>query len=112
MQKQSAFLNVVVKKFAGARPGFNPRPPESLPPLSKRGIVGRALPAFASEVGRGVPTAPQRAEDSAPCQCWPHEDCANEPSPLHCFGEDRALWALGARLALVLVLLATPLSAA
>ncbi len=32
---------------------------------------------------------------------WRHEDCANEPSPLHCFGEERTLWTLGAKVALV-----------
>ena len=41
------------------------------------------------------------AEDShAP---WPNEYCANEPSPLRCFGELRALWALGAKAVLVLL---------
>src|SRR5262245_6779470 len=112
MQKQSAFMNVVVRKFAAARRRLNPRPPEPLPPLSKRGIASRALPASLKSVGRGILTATRRAEDSPACHIWPQEDCANEPSPLHCFGEDRALWALGARLALLLVLLAMPLSAA
>lgn len=35
---------------------------------------------------------------------WPHEDCANEPSPLHCFGEARTLWMLGAKVTLALLL--------
>jgi catechol 2,3-dioxygenase-like lactoylglutathione lyase family enzyme len=41
---------------------------------------------------------------------WPSEHCANEPSPLHCFGEARTLWALGARVALVLALLVASLA--
>jgi catechol 2,3-dioxygenase-like lactoylglutathione lyase family enzyme len=42
---------------------------------------------------------------------WPQEDCANEPSPLHCCAESRALWTLGARVGLVLAMLIAPLAA-
>jgi catechol 2,3-dioxygenase-like lactoylglutathione lyase family enzyme len=41
---------------------------------------------------------------------WPQEDCANEPSPLHCFAEQRTLWALGAKVALVLLSFVVSLS--
>src|SRR5437667_6146965 len=47
MRKQSAFLEVVVSKFAGARQRRNPRPSESLPSSpSIRGDAAAALPAF------------------------------------------------------------------
>src|SRR5262245_41459262 len=110
MQKQNAFMNVIVKKFAGAARRLHPRPPESLPRLSHRGKAVAASPAFSNRVGRGVLTAPRRAEDSPPHHVWPQEDCANEPSPLHCFGEQRALWALAAKVSLILVLLVASLS--
>ena len=38
---------------------------------------------------------------------WPHEDCANEPSPLQCFAEQRTLWMLGAKVAFILLLFVT-----
>src|SRR5262245_12784039 len=110
MQKQNAFMNVIVKKFAGAARRLHPRPPESLPRLSHRGKAVAASPAFSNRVGRGVLTAPRRAEDSPPHHVWPQEDCANEPSPLHCFGEQRALWALAAKVSLILLLLIASLS--
>src|SRR5437867_3885470 len=47
MRKQSAFLEVVVSKFAGARRRRNPRPSESLPSSpSIRGDAAAAPPAF------------------------------------------------------------------
>src|SRR6266545_6739995 len=46
MQKPSAFLNVVVRRFARARRRLNPRPPETPPSPSHRGDAVRALPAF------------------------------------------------------------------
>jgi catechol 2,3-dioxygenase-like lactoylglutathione lyase family enzyme len=95
MQKQNAFMNVVVRRFAGARQRLNPRPPKSPPFLSQRGVAVRALPALSK----------------APPDAWPHEDCANEPSPLHCFGEHRALWTLGAKVVLLLLLAIASLAA-
>src|SRR5574341_160426 len=92
MRKQSPFLNVVVRKFAGAARRLNPRPSESLP--SSPSIRGNAVAA---------PPAFQRSAEDA----WLHEDCANEPSPLHCFGEARTLWMLGAKVALALMLFIT-----
>src|SRR5262245_57808723 len=110
MQKQNAFMNVVVKKFAGAARRLHPRPPESLPPLSNRGKAVAAPPAFSESVGRDVLTALRQAEDSPPYDLWPQEDCANEPSPLHCFGKHRALWALAAKVSLIVLLLVASLS--
>src|SRR5262245_8122965 len=111
MRKQSPFLNVVVRKFSSAARRLNPRPLESLSSSSSiRGNAVAARPAF-SPAGRAVHSPPQRGEDTASYQVWPHEDCANEPSPLHCFGESRALWALGARVVLVLALLVASLAA-
>src|SRR5262245_18682659 len=110
MRKQSPFLNVFVRKFTGAARRLNPRPSESLP--SSPSIRGNAVavpPPF-SPAGRSVHHPPQRAEGTAFYQVWPHEDCANEPSPLHCFGESRILWVLGARVALVLALLVASLA--
>ena len=43
---------------------------------------------------------------------WPQEDCANGPSPLHCFGETRTLWVLGAKVTLALLLFITAAQAA
>src|SRR5262245_31109756 len=110
MQKQTAFMNVVVKKFAGAARRLHPRPPESLPPLSNRGKTVAASPAFSKRVGSSVLAPTRRAEDSLPHHVWPQEDCANEPSPLHCFGEQRALWALAAKVSLIVLLLVASLS--
>jgi catechol 2,3-dioxygenase-like lactoylglutathione lyase family enzyme len=95
MRKQSPFLNVVVRKFTGAARRRNPRPSESLLSPSIRGNAVAAPPAF-SKVGR--------TEDSPPCLAWPQEDCANEPSPLHCFSEQRTLWALAAKVSIALLL--------
>src|SRR5215470_16943857 len=103
MRKQSAFTHVVVKRFAGARQRLNPRPPESLPLLSNRGKAVRALPAFSQS------TTTQHQDEMPNNQFWPQEDCANEPSPLHCFGEQRALWMLGARTLLLVFCLALSL---
>src|SRR6266705_2418104 len=115
MRKQSAFMNVVVRKFVRARQRLTPHPPESLPLLSHWGEAARALPAFQSvdfsplQPGRlkGQPTQVPAPLNSA----WPQEDCANEPSLLHCFGEARALWALGAKVGLVLWFLVISLAA-
>src|SRR6266487_3720133 len=84
MRKPSPFLNVVVRKFAGAARRFDPRPSESLPSSpSIRGNAAAAPPAF----------------PSAPAQAWPHEDCANEPAGFFACGERNALWALGMKVA-------------
>src|SRR5688500_626727 len=95
MQKQSAFMNVVVRRFAGARQRLNPRPPKSPPLLSKRGVAVRALPSLS------------KASPSV----WSHEDCATEPSPLVSFGEQRALWTLAAKVALLVLLSIVSLTA-
>src|SRR5262245_42962178 len=104
MRKQSPFLNVIVRRFAGAARRMNPRPSESLPSPSIRGNAVAAPPAF-SPAGRTIYSRPRRGEDSASYQVRSHEDCADQPSPLHCSGESRALWTLGARVALVVALL-------
>src|SRR6266516_3394675 len=89
MRKQSAFMNVVVRRFAGAARRLDPRPSESLPySLSIRGNADVAPPAFQ----KSLPIA------------WPQEDCANEPAGFFACGEQTPLWALGARGALVLLL--------
>src|SRR2546426_12377751 len=95
MRKQRAVMNAVVRRFAGAARRLNPRPPESLPPHSIRGDAVAAPPAF-----------PQ-----PPSGAWPQEDCANEPAAFFACGEPNALWALGARAALVLLLFVVSLSA-
>src|SRR5439155_17880116 len=95
MRKQSAFMNVVVRRFGGAARRLNPRLSESLPLVpSIRGDAVAASPAF-----------PQ-----SPPSAWPHEDCANAPAGFFACGESNALWALGARVALVLLLFVVSLS--
>src|SRR5438093_11342672 len=98
MRKQSAFMNVVVRRFAGAARRLDPRPSESLPySPSIRGNADVAPPAFQ----KCLPIA------------WPQEDCANEPAGFFACGEQNSLWALGARVALVLLLfVASPSSPA
>src|SRR5436190_21112079 len=80
MRKQSAFMNVVVKKFVRARQRLTPLPPDSLPLLSHRGEAVRALPAFSTSPKPTVPITCPAGEDSSHYQIWPQEDCANEPS--------------------------------
>lgn len=87
-------MKVVVRRFAGARQRLNPRPPKSPPLLSQRGVAVRALPALSKP---------------PPDTCW-QEHCANEPSPLHCFGEQRALWTLAAKVTAFFLLLIVSLS--
>jgi catechol 2,3-dioxygenase-like lactoylglutathione lyase family enzyme len=95
MRKQSAFLNVVVRQFTGAARRLDPRPSESRPSSpSIRGDAAAAPPAF--------PPAQPIA--------WPHEDCANEPAAVFACGERNTLWALGARIMLVLLLSGAALS--
>src|SRR5256885_9789641 len=143
MRKQSAFLEVVVSKFAWARRRRNPRPSESLPSSpSIRGDAAAAPPAFRqsceetasapergcgeaqpqqSRCGRHAPrkfsghrtdqraAAPdRRAPGTSPL---PTEHCANEPSGFFPCGEQNALWALGARVALAFLLLVAPIAA-
>lgn len=88
-------MDVVVRRFAGAARRLNPRPSESLP--SSPSIRGDAAAA---------PPASQPLRPDA----WPHEDCANEPAGFFACGEHNTLWALGARITLVLLLLVAPLS--
>src|SRR5688572_18251467 len=111
MRKQSVFMDVMVRRFTGAARRLNPRPSESRPySPSIRGNAAAAPPAFAvaADVRRLKPPqhlarTEQRNQSlltSAATEremSWPHEDCANEPSPLHCFAEQRTLWILGAR---------------
>src|ERR1044071_2404727 len=95
MRKQSAFINVVVRNFTGAARRFNPRPSESRPSSpSIRGDAAAAPPAF---------------QQSSP-NAWPQEDCANEPAAFFDCGERNVLWALGARVVPVLLLLVASLS--
>ena len=86
-------MNVVVRKFAGAARRSHPRPSESLPFPSIRGDAAAAPPAFSK----------------SPPIAWPQEDCANEPTGFFACGERNAQWALGARVALVLLLLVASL---
>jgi catechol 2,3-dioxygenase-like lactoylglutathione lyase family enzyme len=90
MRKQSAFMGVIVRRFTGAARRLNPRPSESLPSSpSIRGNAAAAPPAF----HHYSPVA------------WPQEDCANEPTGFFACSERHTLYALGARVALVLLLL-------
>ena len=143
MRKQSAFLEVVVSKFAGARQRRNPRPSESLPSSpSIRGDAAAAPPAFRQSCeetasapergwGQAQPQQSQRGryaprnspghrtdQRAAALQCRapgnaarPTEHCANEPSGFFPCGEQNALWALGARVALAFLLLVAPIAA-
>src|SRR5439155_16927543 len=95
MRKQSPFLNVVVRKFTSAARRFDPRPSESLP--SSPSIRGNAV------------ASPPTFQQSPP-GAWPHEACANEPAGFFACGESNSVWALGARVALVLLLLFASLS--
>src|SRR5262245_48521188 len=114
MQKQNAFMNIVVKKFAGAARRLHPRPPESLPSLSNRGKAVAASPAFRSAdfspLQRDRGKRGQTEVRAPQISVWPQEDCANELSPLRCFGEQRALLALAAKVSLILLLLVASLS--
>src|SRR6266540_2492063 len=95
MRKPSAFRTVVVRKFTGAARRLDPHLSESRPSSpSIRGDADAAPPAF----------------QQSPPNAWPHEDCANEPAAFFSCGGRNALWALGARVALVLLLLVASLS--
>jgi hypothetical protein len=87
-------MNGVVRRFTGAARRLDPRPSESLLSSSIRGNAVAAPPAF--------PKSPPIAS--------PQEDGANEPTGLFACGERNALWALGARLVLVLLFLVASLS--
>lgn len=91
-------MSVMVRRFARARSPFNPCPPASLPSLSTRGVVGRALPA--------IPKPPSPA--------WPQEDCANEPDMLPCFFKEVNSLSVAAAMVLFLIiaLYSSPASAA
>lgn len=92
MAKQNAFTNVVVRKFAGAARRLDPRPSEPHPSSpSIRGDAAAAPPAFLS-------SRPGRA----------HEDGTS--AVFFACGEPNALWALGARVAVVLLALVLSLS--
>src|SRR5213593_4427053 len=114
MKKQSVFMNLVVREFARARQRPIPRLPEPPPSLSIRGEAVRARPAFrCAEFGpppnniaerKGIePRAPQSS-------VWLSEDCANEPCGFFRCGEQNALWALGSKVALLVLLLAASAS--
>src|SRR6266511_5621407 len=78
-----------------ARRRIAPRPPGSLPPAtSDWGESERALPSFS-----------QPTEDN-----WANEHCANEPGGFFACGEQNSLWALGARVGVVLMLCVTSLA--
>src|SRR5829696_4679652 len=98
MRKQSAFMDLIVRRFAGAARRRNPRPSESLPSSpSIRGNAAAAPPAF---------------QMSTPL-AWPQEDCANEPTSFFACSECTSLLrALGARVSLVLLLLVASSQAA
>ena len=88
-------MNVVVRQFARAGRRLNPRPSESTSSASSvRGNAAAALAAF----------------QQSPPNVRPQEVCANEPTGFFACGERRALWALGTRVVLVLVLLGVSLS--
>jgi len=97
-------MDVVVKRFNRARQRLNPRPPDSRPLLNHRGKAVRALPATLQPTSSTGVNQPPRHSATPRFGSWPQEHCASEPSPLHCFGEQRALWALGAKLGLGLLL--------
>lgn len=96
MQLRSPFLDVIVRRFSV--------PGSRRPTRRWVSVSGDPHPApfrqVAQKTARAHPT-PARPE------AWPHEDCANEPSLLHGFGEARTVWTLGAKVALALLLLVT-----
>src|SRR5712671_1728148 len=114
MEKQSVFMNVVVRKFAGARRRPIPRPPELPPSLSTRGDAVRALPASRSvdfSPTRGETAEGNRTDVRVPnSSAWLSEHCANEPGVFFPRGEQNALWALGAKVSLIVLLLVISLS--
>src|SRR5207244_1729658 len=81
---------------------FPPELPSSITLTIQRESV-RALPSFSKLVGRGVPTAPRRVEDRTPYFSVPEEN--SQPNGFFPCGEQNALWALGARVALIALLL-------
>ena len=83
---------------------FPPKRPSSITLTPWRESV-RALPSFSELVGRGVPTAPRRAEDIPPYHGLQEQRCCNEAIGFFPCGEQNALWALAARLALIALLL-------
>src|ERR1051325_10781801 len=95
MQNHNPFMNVIVRKFARAREGRIPRPPELLPSLLPRGKSARALAPFAPP----------------PDDRWIEEHCAMETFSLPCLGEHRPLRARAAKLAIAALLFAASLSA-
>lgn len=68
--------------------------------LQMENAINRGRPQQVATSKRPSTAAPAGEDAHVP---WPNEHCANEPSPLHCFGELRALWALGAKAVLVLL---------
>src|SRR5438034_2673257 len=81
---------------------FPPELPSSITQTTQRESV-RALPSFPRSVGRGVPTAPRRVEDRTSYFSVSEEN--SQPIGFFPCGEQNALWALGARLALIALLL-------
>jgi hypothetical protein len=100
---------VVVRKFAGAARRPTPHPPEPPPSLSTRGEAAAAPPAFPNQIRRGV-TASGRVEERPSYCAWLRDDFANEPTGFFACGEQNSLWALGARVALVLFLFVASLT--
>ena len=88
MQRESVFLNIVVKSFHKARRRPTPHAPRS--------------PSFAThrgEAARACPPLPQ------PSGAWQHEDCANEPARFLFCHEDRAAWLLALKMLPILLLI-------
>jgi len=98
MQKQSAFMNFLVKRFTGARQRLTPPPPGSARSAPKPGASPRAR---RSSIRRATRIAILGGDQIA--DVWRHDDCANEPNALFICGERRTLWALGAKTALILL---------
>jgi catechol 2,3-dioxygenase-like lactoylglutathione lyase family enzyme len=97
MREQSAFMKLIARRFAGARQRRTFPLPECV--LFPRESAVRALPSLSKPAAAA----------------WPHEDCANEPSPFHCFVERQPLLAAQAVKALLFFLglfLLLPVSAA
>src|SRR5262249_54011778 len=136
MRNQNAFMNVVVRRFAGAARRLDPRPSEFLPSSpSIRGDAAAAPPAFRSAAlsvrqdavtqseGRATVSSPRRwdwcanplrrrAEDSRPYlnSMAVQEDCANERAGFLTGGVGKAFRDLAARVVAALALFLVSLS--
>src|SRR5437868_5272249 len=83
---------------------FPPELPSSTTLTIRRESV-RALPSFPDSSSRWSSTEPPQPEDSRWCHAPSEQHSASQPIGFFPCGEQNALWALGARVALIALLL-------